>query len=156
MYLWETVHCCSKLQWAWIHSYSSTWFAEFHIEFRRQIVYIYTWPCLCTCFLRSCFCFRRHNMLHWNSYICIARNAHSAAGTMSVWTQEQSYDVCCCRQQGQNWAGAAGESKCKLWTGANGERNCSNAFRTEYVKCPHFDMDFCIRPCIYFGSNSWR
>jgi hypothetical protein len=48
----------------------------------------------------------------------------------------------------------AADSKCKLWTGSNGKRNDSNAFIPEYVKWPHFDMDFCIRPCIYFGSIS--
>jgi len=56
----------------------------------------------------------------------------------------------------------AANSKCKtkrvllVKESANGERNCSNAFITEYIKCPHFDTDFCIRPCIFFGSNSCR
>jgi len=52
----------------------------------RIYIYIHIWPCSCTCFLLSCFRFRRHNMLHWNSYICIARIAYSEVGTISVWT----------------------------------------------------------------------
>jgi hypothetical protein len=31
--------------------------------------------------------------------------------------------------------------------------NCSNAFIAEYIMCPHIDINFSIRPCIYFGTN---